>query len=438
MSSKSSTPAVLVANLSAPEINHLGAELERRGVLRHYVRPYVNKQRWWERTLERSPGIGRTLRRRSPPGDLPLARLAGAGIAPDLAAALAVRLPFTSLAWRRRISHKLVFAAERAVARMAGSLATDIDIVVCSYGTAQYAFEAVHRRGGRAVLNYPIAHNRYQAALYREEARLAPEFAAALPRLEDLPQEYSRRLDVECELADFILLGSSFARDSFIRVGYDARKLVVISYGVDTQRFYPRTELRREGVFRVLFVGQIGQRKGVSYLLQAYKQFRKPDTELHLVGGYVSGREVYASYADLYQHTENVPQQELPALYHRADVLVLPTLIEGMPLVVLEAMACGIPVVVTPNGPGDLVRDGVEGFVVPIRDPEAIALRLEQLYQDPKLREQMGREARQQALRFSWDIYSRRAADAVLGPQIPNVDASQVAPATAMPIARSS
>jgi glycosyltransferase involved in cell wall biosynthesis len=410
--------SVLVSNLSAPEINRLGVELANRGVLHGYVRPYVNRRRWWERSLERAPGIGpmfeSTLGRRTPPPGLPLHRVIEAGVTEDFAAAAVGRFPFAAREWRRRKAHELIFAAERAVARKAARAADGADIVVSSYGTGRYAFEAVHRAGGRAVLSYPIAHNRYQLRFYAEEAELAPEFAAALPATDRLPAEYSERLDAEVEMADRIVVGSEFVRRSFAEVGHDPRKIDVIPYGVDTERFRPRPEPRRDGVFRALFIGQIGQRKGMSYLLRGYEQFRRPDCELHVVGSFMSGHEVYAKYERLYRHTAHLPQKDLPSMYREADVFVFPSLIEGMPLVVLEAMACGVPVITTTHGPGEIVRDGVDGFFVPIRDADAIAARLEQLYLDPALRETMGRNARERALRYTWDVYARRAADVVL------------------------
>jgi glycosyltransferase involved in cell wall biosynthesis len=411
--------AVLMANLSAPELNRLGVELERRGVLVRYVRPYVNKHRWWERLIERAPGLGRlyqrTLGRRTPPAGLPLRKVVGAGVTEDLLAAAVGRLPVVNDEWRRNVSNSLLFAAERAVARAAGHCAGGADVVVASYGTGRYAFETVQRAGGRAVLSYPIAHKDFQARIYEEEAALQPEFAAALPRLDLLPPEYSERLETECALADRILVGSSFVRQSFIAMGYDARKIEVTPYGVDTERFLPRRARRSDDTFRILFVGQIGQRKGLSYLLRGYELFRRPDSELHVVGSYVPGHEVYRRYMHLYRHTPHLPQNDLPALFQEADVFVLPTLVEGMPLVVLEAMACAVPVITTTHGPGDVMRDGIDGFFVPVRDPEAIALRLEQLYRDRALREQMGRNAREQALRHTWEAYARRAAEAVLG-----------------------
>jgi glycosyltransferase involved in cell wall biosynthesis len=409
---------VLVANLGSPEITRLGIELERRGALLSYVRPYVNKQRWLERLIEHTPGIGGlyngTLGRRVPPPGLPLHKVFEAGVTQDFLGAVAGRLPAMPTRWRRALAHQLTFAAERAVARRAGRLVAGAQAVVASYGTGRYAFEAVHRSGGRAILSYPIAHNGYQARLYAEEAEFAPEFAAALPRLDRLPREYSERLDAECALADRILVGSNFVLQSFVAMGFDARKIAVTPYGVDTMRFAPRLQPRRDGVFRALFVGQIGQRKGMSYLFQGYQQFRRPDSELHVVGNYVAGRQVYDRFAHLYRYTSNVPQQALPALFHDADVFVFPSLVEGMPLVVLEAMACGIPVITTRHGAEDIVRDGVDGFFVPVRDPGAIAMRLEQLYRDPALREQLGRNARERATQHTWELYANQAADLVL------------------------
>src|SRR5262245_42020865 len=214
--------SVMVCNLSAPEINRLGVELAQRGMLHRYVRPYANMQRWWERTLSRTPGIGslygRTLGRRLPPPGLPPEKVIQAGVAEDFASAIIGRLPFAA-EWRRHKVLELTIATERAVAKKGGKLTDGASIVVGSYGTARFAFEAVHKSGGRAVLSYPIAHNRYQTKFYAEEAEHAPEFAAALPRMEWLPQEYSDRLEQECEMADRILVGSSFARQSFVELG---------------------------------------------------------------------------------------------------------------------------------------------------------------------------------------------------------------------------
>jgi glycosyltransferase involved in cell wall biosynthesis len=101
-------------------------------------------------------------------------------------------------------------------------------------------------------------------------------------------------------------------------------------------------------------------------------------------------------------------------MYRQSSVFVFPTLIEGMGLVVLEAMACGLPVIVTGHGPGDLVRDGIDGFVIPIRNEDAIAQKLELLYDDAELCRQMGQNARARALQYHWDVYAQKVTRCLL------------------------
>ncbi len=407
----------LVVSLSAPELDRLAAALAARGALAGLVRRYLNKQRSWERALERLPVVrgmySATLgRRRALPGvDRDL--VVEAGVPADFAAAVVNRLGRRTPALVTPLSRRLLASTERAVAHAASRLVEAGQTVVGSYHVALPAFAAARRLGVRTVLNYPIAHHRWQYELFAAQAARKPEVAAALPAFGDVAA-HAALLDREIALADDILVGSSFVRDTFVAQGIDARKVRVIPYGVDAARFTPAPRAARGRAFRVLFVGQLGERKGLSYLLDAYRAFRKPDTELHLVGNFVTGAEVYRPHAGLFRHTPNVPQAELPALFHAADVFVFPSLVEGMPLVVLEAMACGLPVIVTPCGTTDIVRDGVDGFIVPAGDAAAIAVRLEQVYGDPELERTLGENARARAEQWPWQRYARGAGDFVL------------------------
>lgn len=292
-------------------------------------------------------------------------------------------------------------------------MAANADVVVSATRVAKRAFQTVHCHGGRAVLNYQIAHHRFTRRLLSEEAEREPEFALTInphvcsPSVETL-------LDEECELADHILVGSSFVRDSFIAEGIGANKVSAIPYGSDTSLFAPTAEARNEGKFRTLFVGQIGQRKGIAYLLRAYDRFKGPGTELKLVGRFVGPPEIFSPYRHLFEHCDNVPSSALADIYRRADVMVFPTLVEGMGLVVLEAMASGLPVIATANGPGDIVRDGIDGFIVPTRSVDAIVEKLEFLRTHADIRAEMGRAARARALEFTWDAYASKAAAVVL------------------------
>jgi glycosyltransferase involved in cell wall biosynthesis len=410
--------SVLLVSLSAPELDRLAAELAARRSLLSMVRRYVNKGRHWERALARLPVMGgayaATLGRRSPPAGLHGKFVHEAGVATDFAGAVVHRGARLLPNQAARANAALRLMTERAVARAAARLVERAEQVVASYHVALPAFQRARERGRTTLLNYPIAHHRWQYRFYAEQAERNPEFAAALPQFGDREQ-HAATLDAEIELADLVLVGSRFARDSFVSEGIAPDRIRVIPYGADVLRFQPSKEPARSSSFRVLFVGQIGERKGVSYLLKAYERFRRPDTELHLVGDYVAGAEVYRPYRHLYRHTPNIPQSQLPELFRSAEVLVFPTLVEGMGMVALEAMACGVPVIATPCGPDEVVRDGIDGFIVPPCDSDAIVDRLERLYGDEGLRRQMGSEARVQAERWSWTRYATSAADVVLG-----------------------
>jgi glycosyltransferase involved in cell wall biosynthesis len=413
-----SLPQSLVVNFNSPELGQLARALAAHGALTRYVRPYANKDRAWERALAALPLLGQAYastfgRRRI--DDPALAALTNeAGVAADVAAAALGRLSILPSQFRARHCHQLQDSVRLAVARAAGDLAGAADCAVAYVGCGLPAFEALRARGAtRAVLSYPIAHHRFHRALQREEHERDPELAVTWPTLADWPADYERQIDAEIEMADCILVGSTYVRDTFVREGVPAAKIAVAPYGVDLRTFgpTPKRETRSDAPFRAIFVGQLSQRKGIRYLLNAYRSFRKPDTELTLVGNVAHSDVPLRPYADLFRHVPHQTRLALAQRYRESDVFVFPTLLEGMPLVVLEAMACGLPVIVTPNGPGDIVRDGVDGFIVPARDEGAIADRLERLYRDPELRAQLGRNASERAREFTWAAYAQRVLD---------------------------
>jgi glycosyltransferase involved in cell wall biosynthesis len=213
----------------------------------------------------------------------------------------------------------------------------------------------------------------------------------------------------EYKEADTIFVCSDFVARSMCEQGVPANKLRRVDLGFDPGRFGPGP--KPDQVFRVLFVGLITLRKGLVYLLEAFKKLNLPDAELVLVGWKApDSRAFLPQYEGIYRHVPYVPQEELPAQFHAASVLVLPSLEEGFGMVVYEAAACSLPVIIT-NNVGAAIRDGQDGYVVPIRDVDALSERLLQLYEDHSLRREMGESARQFVQQFTWDAYHRQLVD---------------------------
>jgi glycosyltransferase involved in cell wall biosynthesis len=389
--------------------------LAARGVLHSYVRPFVGFDGKWQRLTHLIPGANRlyrsTIGRRQLPAGLCANHLVQVGQAWDFLRALGLRTRFGIS--RASVWDHLLWLRDSALATKAGELAKHANLVVSASCIARHAFESVHRHGGLAILNFQMAHHRYFRRLLQEEIELQPAFASTIrPYLSLLPPDNT--LDTEIELADHILVGSSFAKATFVGEGVPAAKISAISYGTDLYAFAPPSTHPSSSLFRILFVGQISQLKGISYLLDAYKKIKGPSTRLILAGKFIGVPEIFGRDRVDFEHVPHIPHSAVPQLLRNADVLVFPTLADGMGLVVLEAMASGLPVIITANGPGDLVRDGIDGFIVPIRDAVAIAERLELLRANPDVRMAMARAARLRAEQFGWDAYARQAADTVL------------------------
>jgi glycosyltransferase involved in cell wall biosynthesis len=172
-----------------------------------------------------------------------------------------------------------------------------------------------------------------------------------------------------------------------------------------------RPVAKRDDVFRVLYVGELSLRKGLPYLLGALAPLRLPRFELVLVGPAAEEvRPLLAKYEGGFRYAGAVPKPQLYQQYSQASMLAIPTIEDGGPLVLGEAMACGLPVVITPNSAGpDVLTEGGEGYIVPIRDPEAIRDRVLHLYDHPELRDAMAKASLAKAKRLNgWDGYGER------------------------------
>jgi glycosyltransferase involved in cell wall biosynthesis len=211
-----------------------------------------------------------------------------------------------------------------------------------------------------------------------------------------LPVALIRRMELEYELCDRIVVPSTVAHDSFAKFGHKA-KTVVSFPGVDEQFFSPLPKPVPRSKFRVCFTGRVELAKGAAYLLQAWKRLALPNAELVLAGEIrPEMRSLLKTYADsTVRATGFLPAAELLRCYRESDLFVLPSVNEGLAQVLLEAMASGLPVVASDlSGAGDCVTEGVEGFVTPVRDVERLAEKILWCYQHRDETRAMGSAAR--------------------------------------------
>ena len=166
---------------------------------------------------------------------------------------------------------------------------------------------------------------------------------------------------------------------------------------------------------RVLFVGALSQAKGLDYLLQAVSRLERR-IELTLIGRRVSSVVPSRDVLSRHRWIPSLPHSELLTEMSRHDVLVFPSLHEGFGLVIPEAMAQGLVVITTPHTAGpDLISNGVDGFIVPIRSSEAIEEKLDCLLTDAKLLADMKAAAQRKASALRWETYRRQIVSVARG-----------------------
>jgi len=286
-----------------------------------------------------------------------------------------------------------------------------LDAVYAYEDGAVATFNAAKQQGILCLYELPILFHRMSRDIQAQEAERFPDLASALQVIHE-PTWRTERKQQEVQLADHIFVASSITKKSLLDVGVESEKISVISYGAPIEYFHPQH--KTDKLFRALFVGSISPRKGVHYLLQAWKELQLSDAELLLVGANGFPQDWLKRYEDIFRYVPSVPHASLNQYYSSASVLVFPSLVEGFGLVLLEAMACGIPVITTPNTAGpDILADGIEGFIVPIRDVEALKEKLEWCYSHPQELAQMGQAARQKAEQLTWGLYRQKLASRV-------------------------
>lgn len=255
------------------------------------------------------------------------------------------------------------------------------------------------------ILDRSIAFSAIGRRDTNPHARLFPEWSDGAFGEHSGFLELQRREHAE---ATCIVSASSFTRRTLVDSGVDPTKIVTIPYGVDANAFQPSTGRPSGSKVRFLFVGAIGARKGVPVLLQAWAALSGKGGELTLVG------PVHPKDEHLLGHRPHVkilgkrPHIDLPAIFAEHDVFVFPSLFEGFGLVILEAMASGLPVITTDATAGpDVISEGEDGFVVPAGDPEALRDRMAWSLENPRRINEMGRAARETARRYSWERYGQ-------------------------------
>jgi glycosyltransferase involved in cell wall biosynthesis len=220
---------------------------------------------------------------------------------------------------------------------------------------------------------------------------------------------YHRRVDAELELADYIFVPSTFSFRSHAENNIPREKLILMPFGIRGDSIAKDVKPGKKDEFRIGFVGSIGLRKGIGYLLEAVKGIADPAIKAYLAGSFSARCDIVKRYPGCYKLMGYIRGDKMREFISELDVLALPSISDSFGIVILEAMAQGVPVIATENTGGpDIIADGESGFIVPIRDAAAIKERILFLYKNRDAKITMGKKALERVSDFTWEKYAER------------------------------
>jgi starch synthase len=281
--------------------------------------------------------------------------------------------------------------------------------VVIGFDTSSWILaNRVRELGKPFLLDQSIVHPDVNESTSRFLSREFPDWQTTIEGKTDLALECERK---EHMLATKIIVASSFTKKTLTEHGVPPEKIVVNPYGVDLRLFHPPAVRRDHETLRFLFVGSVSARKGVPLLIKAWQALSLKDSELWLVGPVSPAERALIPNVPSIKVKGKYPLEELPELMRQCDVMVFPSYCEGFALVLLEALATGLPIITTEATAGpDLIRTNQEGFLIPSGDFSALSESIKYFADKPERVEGMSRAARLCAERFSWDRYGDRWA----------------------------
>ncbi len=400
-------PSILVSHPHAAAVaNHVASGLEHRGWLTRYVTGVATARGGFGEKVLRWTG-----RRRKAVLNRIIDGIPGSRLRALWAVEAAARVA-GSVAGRAATSwqaYDAIFVAhDAAVAKLRWP--RELDAVYAYEDAARATFERAGREGLARVWDLPLPHWRTLESMWLEEAARWPGAMGERPRLE--PDWKKRRKDAELDLADVIMVASGFTRRSLEAAGC-WKPILEVPYGFPVEDFAPKGR-GAAGPFTVLAVGTQDLRKGTPYLLEAWRRAGLRDARLRLVGPMKLTGTFLTRYQGLFEHVAHLARAEIEREYQAADLLAFPTLGDGFGLVMQEAMCCGTPVLTTACGGGpECITDGVDGWLVPPRDVDALVERLRQAAGDRERLFRMGLAARDAAELYAWPAAEDRLAQAI-------------------------
>lgn len=290
----------------------------------------------------------------------------------------------------------------------------NVDMVIMYDTNAAKCFKILKSKAPniKRVLDASIANRIYTKELYEN---ISEEKYLKNMKEQDYflwEKKYIKSYKDEIKYTEYVLCASDFVKDSYIYSGVDENKIFLLPYGTNfsCKEYFPR-KIKDKVDF--LFVGQFSLRKGITYLLKSIENIE--NANLHIVGFYDVNSNLYKKYSknNNIKFYGQLLQNEVRDIMQKCDVYVFPSLCEGMSLSCLEAMSCGLPLIVTKNsGVSNLMNNN--GFIINAGDDAEISNAMMKFISNRELINKLGEKSYKLSLNYTWLEYEKNLSN-ILG-----------------------
>lgn len=308
--------------------------------------------------------------------------------------------------WQRHNSDK--FGVK--VAKFA--IKNNVDAVILYDTNAFKCFEILKTKAPTIlrVMDVSAANRLYMKDIYEQDFKKCPKFSEKLKKERSFlwKEKVCQRLLSEIKDTQIFVAPSFFVKKSLIYSGIREEQIFICPYGANFSPLKTDKIVKWEGELEAVYVGNVTEMKGIFYLLEATKRIDRCRIHLTVVGSYDSQDKLLDQYKDVVTFLGRVSHDQVAEILKRSDLFVFPSLGEGLSLSVLEALACGLPCIVTENsGANDAIIEGRNGFVVKIQDVDALEEKMRWFDEHRDLIPQMSKIASQTIAQFNWNNHEK-------------------------------
>lgn len=308
--------------------------------------------------------------------------------------------------WRRYTSARF----GKAVAKYA--IKNHVDAVIMYDTNAEAGFKVLEKKAPDIlrIMDVSAANRLYMKNIYERDFNKSPEFASKLKqeRISLWNGKFLRELENEIRLTHKFLVPSNFVKQSLKYSGIKEEQIAICPYGSNFSVVTKEKQVKENSPLEAVYVGNVTEMKGIYYLLEAAKRIDKNKVHLTVVGHYDNSDSKFSPYMKHISFTGRVVHDKVLEILSKSDFFVFPSLGEGLSLAVLEAMACGLPCIVTTNsGANDAIIDGENGFVVDIQNIDILQEKMEWFDKNRTRIPEMSCKAMKAIEVFNWENHER-------------------------------